>query len=74
MADETSSLVLEHLRHIRARVNDIADEMKSQGTRKTEMERHWAGFHASDVDQTHEISRLKVRVERIEQRLDLHEG
>lgn len=66
-----SDLALEHLRHIRGRVDTISEDVKSLRDRMLAVEHHLAGFHRSDVDQTTEIAQLKVRVDRIERRLDL---
>ena len=74
MAEEPANIVLEYLRRIDRKVDTIADDMGSLNVRMLAVERHLAGFHASDVDQTGEIARLKLRVDRIEDRLDLQEG
>lgn len=71
MADDPRDLVLEYLRRIDRKVDTVSDDVRSLTTRISAMEQHFAGFHSSDVDQTGEIARLKVRVERIERRLDL---
>ena len=45
MAEETSNLMLEHLRHIRSRVDGLTDDMRQVVLRLGAMERHLAGLH-----------------------------
>lgn len=72
MADDFN-LVLEHLRHIRAkqdahdrRFDRIEDELRS-------VNNHLGGFFRSINHADSDIAELKSRLERIEKRLDLHE-
>jgi hypothetical protein len=51
MTEETTNLVLEHLRHIRSRVDGLTDDMRQVVLRLGAMERHLAGLHISDVSQ-----------------------
>ncbi len=71
MADETNNLVLEHLRHIRARVDGLTDDMRQVILRLGSVERHLGGVHISDVSQNAEIDRIKERLDRVERRLEL---
>ena len=71
MADETNNLVLEHLRHIRARVDGLTDDMRQVILRLGSVERHLGGVHISDVNQNAEIDRIKERLDRVERRLEL---
>jgi hypothetical protein len=48
MADETSNIVLEHLRHIRAAVDDIRAEMRHFIMRMGLAERNIVSLHVSD--------------------------
>jgi hypothetical protein len=41
-------LVLEHLRHIRSRVDGLADDMRHVIFRPGSLERHVAGLHISE--------------------------
>ena len=72
MADETTSLVLEHLRHIRGVVDDMRAEMKFI-MRMGLAERNIVSLHVADATQNVEIDRIKERLERIERRLELTE-
>jgi len=71
MADEPRDIVLEYLRRIDRRMESVAEDVKSLGTRMLSVEKHLAAFHTAGSDQMGEIARLKVRVDRIEQRLEL---
>jgi hypothetical protein len=71
MTDETTNLVLEHLRHIRARVDGLTDDMRQVILRLGAVERHVAGLHISDVSQNAEIDLIKTSLERVERRLEL---
>ena len=72
------SLVLEHLRHIRARVDQIADDvsdlklrMSSVETGIVQMRRDVLQADETDIRQQITLDKLVTRVERIEQRLNL---
>ena len=71
MTDETTNIVLEHLRHIRARVDDLTADMRQVILRLGALERHGAGLHISNVNQNSEIDLVKQRLDRIERRLEL---
>ena len=74
MTEETTNLVLEHLRHIRSRVDGLPDDMRQVVLRLGPMERHLAGLHISDVSQNAEIEQMKGRLQRKERRLELTDG
>ena len=74
MSEETTSLVLEHLRHIRSRVDGLTGDMRQVILRLGAVERHVAGFHISDVGQNAEIDGLKQRLDRVERLLELTDG
>ncbi|HRZ52335.1 MAG TPA: hypothetical protein P5284_04090 [Candidatus Contendobacter sp.] len=74
------SLVLEHLRHIRARVDQIADDvgdlklrMSSVENGIVQMRRDVLQADETDIRQQITLDKLAARVERIEHRLDLVE-
>jgi tetrahydromethanopterin S-methyltransferase subunit G len=71
MSTESDNLVLEHLRHIRARVDGLADDMKIVVSRLGVIEGHVANFHVSEAVQNVELDRIKLRLDRVERRLDL---
>jgi hypothetical protein len=74
MTDETTDIVLEHLRHIRARVDALTDDMRQAILRLGAIERHQGGMHISEINQNAEIDQIKRRLERVERRLELTDG
>jgi hypothetical protein len=73
MLEETNNPVIEHLRHLRARVDGLRNDVGQVILRLGAIERHVAGLHISDVDQNAQIDRIKSRLDRIERRLELTE-
>ena len=81
MTSELDSLFLEHLRHIRSRVDQIADDVTDLRHRMTSLEgamglvkREIAYGDETDARQQVLLDKLVARIERIERRLDLHDG
>ncbi|MHB1530965.1 hypothetical protein [Acidithiobacillus sp.] len=78
MSENVENLLLEHLRHIRSRVDQIAEDVTDLKHRMTSLE-HGMGLikreiHFGDeVDARQQVSldRIVERIERIERRLDL---
>lgn len=73
MADDTSSIILEHLRQIRGTVSLIVDEVGQTNSRFGAIERLIGRHAVSEVQQSSDISSLKERVARIERHLALPE-
>jgi len=73
MTEETTNIVLEHLRHIRSSVDDIRAEMKHFIMRMGLAERNVVSLHVSDATQNVELDRIKERLARVERRLELTE-
>lgn len=71
MTEEATNVVLQHLRHIRARVDELSDDMKVVVSRLGVIEGHVANFHVGEATQNVELDRIKRRLDRIERRLDL---
>jgi hypothetical protein len=71
MADETSNIILEHLRHMRGKLDLVANDLQSLNVRMGSVERILAGAYPVEVLQNVEIDRLKTRIDRIERRLEL---
>jgi hypothetical protein len=71
MTSDVDNLVLEHLRHVRAAVDETRADVKQLILRMGGVERHLAGFHVSETGQNLEIDRIKLRLDRIERRLEL---
>jgi hypothetical protein len=79
MTDNIESLVLEHLRHIRGRVDQIADDMSELKHRMSSLEssmvmvKHEVA-HGDETDARQQVTLDKImdRIQRIEKRLDLN--
>ena len=80
MSEASENLVLEHLRHIRSRVDSIAEDVGDIKHRLTSLESATARGRGELVMQQEEVyrqqgalDRMKERIERIEHRFDLLE-
>jgi tetrahydromethanopterin S-methyltransferase subunit G len=71
MTEETTNLVLEHLRRIDRKVDDLGGDMRQVILRLGSIERHLAGLNVSDVQQNSEIDRIRARLDRVERRLEI---
>ena len=78
MTDNVESLILEHLRHIRAKVDSTADNIDDLKLRMSSLESAMVSVkrevnHGEDVDARQQVSldKLLKRIERIESRLEL---
>jgi hypothetical protein len=78
MTEGVYSLIIEHLRHIRGRVDQIAEDMSDVKHRMTSLEsgmalvkREVAAGDGTDARQQVSLDRLLQRIDRIEKRLDL---
>jgi hypothetical protein len=74
MTNDTSNIVLEHLRHIRAAVDEMKAQINHFIMRVGVIERNAVTLHVSDASQNEEIDRIKVRSDRIERRLELNDS
>ncbi|MDO6412929.1 hypothetical protein Q4F19_00895 [Sphingomonas sp. BIUV-7] len=73
MTDERADLMLEILKGIQADVGSIKREQTSQSIRIASIEEHMRGIMTSIYGMQSDIADLKVRVDRIEQRLGLRD-
>ena len=71
MASEPDDIVLEHLRHIRSKVDTTAADVTDIKVQLAAMQQHMAGFHAVIASHSDELNQLRRRIDRIEKRLDL---
>ena len=81
MTENAESVILEHLRHIRVRVDRIAEDMGDPKHRSSSLEspmvtvkREVSAGDETDARQQVTLDRLADRLERIERRLDLISG
>jgi hypothetical protein len=68
---EPRDLVLEHLRAIRGDIGTIKDSMRTMQAEMTSMRQHMAGVVTLRDHDHGDIAELKVRLDRIERRLEL---
>ena len=78
MTENMENLIIEHLRHIRARVDRNAEDMSDLKLRLSNVEsamvhvkREASSGDETDARQQVSLDRLADRIERIERRLDL---
>jgi uncharacterized protein (UPF0335 family) len=78
MTENVESVIIEHLRHIRGRVDRIAEDMSDIKHRMSSLEsamvlvkREVAAGDETDARQQLSLDRLSDRIERIERRLEL---
>jgi uncharacterized protein (UPF0335 family) len=78
MTENAESVIIEHLRHVRGRVDRIAEDMSDIKHRMSSLEpamvlvkREVAAGDETDARQQLSLDRLSDRIERIERRLDL---
>lgn len=73
MTENPDSLILEHLRQIRSRMDQMSDDVKDVKCRLTSLEHQVASVHVDMALIHSRIDRVESRLERIERRLELSE-
>jgi hypothetical protein len=68
---ETEHLMLEHAHAIRGDVARMADRMDTMSVEKTAIRQHLAGVVTIQEHDHSDIAAIKVRLDRIEKRLEL---
>ena len=71
MTEKIENLVLEQLRAIRTDMGRMADDIRAIRTEMTSIRLHVRGIEVQQDGHHDDIATLKVRVERIERRLEL---
>lgn len=71
MAGEPDNIVLEHLRAIRTDIAGMKDDMRGLRAEMTAIRQHLAGVVTLQEHDHGDIAALKVRIDRIERRLEL---
>ena len=74
MAEETSNLVLEQLRHIRAGVDALRETIADHGVRLSAIEEHTGQELVQLAALNKRMDRFDERMSRIERRLELVEA
>ena len=64
------NLVIEHLRHIRTKVDSIDDRVERVELRLSTVEGHLGNVLISEASQNAEIDKVSRRLEKIERRLE----
>ena len=73
MTDDTTNLVLEHLRAIRSSLNRLENRVDTLAAEMLAMRQHQLGQDTLVNHDHAELAAVKVRLDRIERRLDLVE-
>jgi len=73
MTENVENLILEHLRHIRGRVDQMAEELGTVKLRLSSLEAQVAGLHGDNAISHQRMDSIDRRLERVERRLDLHQ-
>ncbi len=74
MAEDTNNLVVEHLRHIRGRVDTLADDMSDVKTRLISIDRYLVAIHGDAASQGERPAALETRIDHLEKRLRLRDN
>ncbi len=73
MNEKVENLLLEHLRAIRTDVGRMSDDMRVLRAEMTAVRQHVSGLGTLQDQDHSDIAAIKVRLDRIERRLDLVE-
>jgi hypothetical protein len=71
MTDETANLVLEHLKRFQAQMSRFEDKLSDVAADLHVMKQHVAASMQSELRQDTDLAGIKLRLDRIERRLDL---
>jgi len=71
MNEKVENLILEHLRVMRSDIASINDELRGMRSEMRAMKQHMAAFMTHEITQDGDIAELKIRLDRVEKRLDL---
>ena len=67
----TNELILEHLRQMQSKLSNMATEISETRADMRSLKGHVASMLQSNVSKDGEIAAIKLRIERIEHRLEL---
>ena len=73
MTDDTTNLVLEHLRAIRSDIARLANRMETMAVELVPIRQHLGGVVTIQDHDHGDIAEIKSRLDRIERRLELTE-
>ncbi len=70
---EVENLMLEHLKRFQLQMSRIEEKVEGVAADVRGVKQHMAAFMTAEVNQDADIASVKLRLERIERRLDLSE-
>lgn len=70
----TNELLLETLKAIQAKINDMANDLSDVKADMRGLKGHMAAFMQSEVAQDGAVAAIQTKIDQIERRLDLNEG
>ncbi|MDF1864414.1 MAG: hypothetical protein P1U70_06250 [Saprospiraceae bacterium] len=73
MAEITNDLMYEVLKDIRGTLKEHSEHFRMVNQRLEAIEHHMAGFHITVSHHQEEIAGLKLRLERLEKRLEIRD-
>lgn len=71
---EVENLMLEHLKRFQAQLSRVEEKVDETAADIRSVKQHMAAFLTSEVNHDASMAAFKLRLERIERRLDLYEG
>ena len=71
MTGDTESVVLEILKRVQNDLTLVRDDLRSLRSEMSSLKQHISGFMMHELNQDSDIVSMKLRLERIERRLDL---
>lgn len=74
MNEKVENLLLEHLQSICSDMSVMKDDMRGMRSEMLALKQHMAAFMSHETTQDGDIASIKVRLDRIEKRLELADG
>jgi hypothetical protein len=71
---EVENLMVEHLKRFQVQMTRIEEKVEGVAADLRGVKQHMAAFLTSEVNQDADMASIRVRLERIERRLDLSDG
>jgi hypothetical protein len=71
---EVENLMVEHLKRFQVQMTRIEEQVEGVAADLRGVKQHMAAFLTSEVNQDADMASMRLRLERIERRLDLSDG
>jgi hypothetical protein len=71
---EVENLMVEHLKRFQVQMTRIEEKVEGVAADLRGVKQHMAAFLTSEVNQDADMASMRLRLERIERRLDLSDG